>query len=259
MITTDDGAQIHAEVSGSETLPTVMFSNSLACSLAMWDDQMPAFADRYRIIRYDDRGHGKSSVPKGPYTIDRLGRDVLAVLDGLGIETVNWVGLSKGGMLGMWLGVHAPERLEKLVLADTAPFMGPASMWQERAAIAREKGMAALAEGTLQRWFTPGFHASHPERIERVRNLILTTDPEGFAGSCEAIRDMDQRADIARIPVPTLVVVGSDDGGTTPAIARDIAAAIPGAKLAELADASHLSNIEQAEAFNAAVLAFLAA
>ncbi len=257
MITTDDGVRIHVETSGDESLPVVMFSNSLALSLAMWDAQMPAFGERFRIVRYDDRGHGKSDAPKGPYTIDRLGRDVLCVIDGLGLDRVNWIGLSKGGMLGMWLGSNAPERLEKLVLADTSPHMPPAELWAGRAKTAREKGLGVLAQATLERWFTPSFFETHPEEIERIRRLILATPPEGYASSCEALGAMDQRDDLAGITTPTLAVVGADDPGTTPAVVKGIADAIPGATLAVLPQASHLCNIEQPGLFNRAVLDFL--
>ncbi|PLX37165.1 MAG: 3-oxoadipate enol-lactonase [Hyphomicrobiales bacterium] len=259
MITTDDGTELYAELSGADDLPVVMFSNSLGTSLELWDDQMAAFSGRFRILRYDDRGHGRSSAPAGPYTLDRLGRDVIAVLDGLGIDKVDWVGLSKGGMLGMWLATNAPERVGKLVLADTSAHMPTPEMWAERAETAREKGLAAMAPATLERWFTEPFRAANPDVIERIRAIILATSVEGYAGSCEAIGGMDQRETIRAITAPTLVVVGEQDPGTPVSHAEAIVAAIPGARLAVLADAAHLSNVEQAAAFNETVLSFLTA
>ncbi len=252
----NEGATIHYRIDGPADAPTLMFSNSLGTALAMWDGQVDDLAGRYRILRYDSRGHGRSSAPAGSYTIDMLGRDALAVMDAAGADTVHYCGLSKGGMVGMWLGVNAADRLERLVLADTAPHMAPKDIWDERAAAARGEGMTALVDATIERWFTEGFRATRPEVIEKIRGLILSTPGAGYAGCCEAIRDMDQRAAIRAIAVPTLVVVGEKDPATPPEAAAQIHDSIAGSELVVIPDAAHLSNIEQQGAFSAAIEKF---
>ncbi|MBB4301745.1 3-oxoadipate enol-lactonase [Rhodobium orientis] len=256
-IDTDDGTTLYYEWAGKEDGPVLVLSNSLGASLGMWDDQVAAFGERFHLLRYDDRGHGKSAAPEGPYSLDRLGKDVVALLDALGLDKVSWCGLSKGGMLGMWLGSKHPERIDKLVLADTAAYMPPPELWNERAATARDKGLQAMAPAILERWFTAAFREASPEAVEKVREMIVATPGEGYAATCEALRDMDQRTAIRSIEAPTLVVVGADDPATPPDQARAIHQAIPGARLAILDNAAHLSNIEQANIFNEVVLGFL--
>jgi len=258
-IVTDDGTKLHYEWSGPEGLPVLVLSNSLGTSLGMWDDQIAAFTEAFRVLRYDDRGHGKSDVPAGPYAFDRLGRDVVALFDALGLDRVSWCGLSKGGMLGMWLASNHPDRLNRVVLSNTSAHMPPPEMWDERARTAREKGLEAMAPAVLERWFTPAFHAAAPDRVDKVRQMLVTTPREGYAGSCEALRDMDQRAAIRAIALPTLVIAGASDPATPPDFAEAIHASIDGSKLVVIPDAAHLSNIEQTDAFNHAVLSFLTA
>ncbi len=256
-ITSDDGTGIHYEWSGEDGRPVLVLSNSLGSHLGMWDDQIAEFSRHFRVLRYDDRGHGRSDTPAGPYTLDRLGQDVVALLDRLDLVKISWCGLSKGGMLGMWLATRHGARLDRLVLADTAPHMPPPEMWNERARAAREDGMAAMAPTVIERWFTEGFRQRSPERVARIHDMLATTPGEGYAGSCEAIRDMDQRETIKAIAVPTLVVVGEQDPATPPDYARSIDDAIAGSRLVVIPDAAHLSNVEQTERFNEAVLAFL--
>ncbi|HEY6098624.1 MAG TPA: 3-oxoadipate enol-lactonase, partial [Anaeromyxobacter sp.] len=211
---------------------------------------------RFRVLRYDPRGHGASSVPARPWDVGALGRDVLGLLDALGIGEASFCGLSLGGMVGMWLGVNAPRRLRRLVLANTAAWLGPPERWDARIATVEAGGMAAVAEGVLSRWFTPAFRAARPDEVERLRGILVATPPRGYAAASAAIRDMDQRSAVAGIRAPTLVVAGASDEATPPADARFLAERIAGARLVEL-EAAHLSNVEAAAPFTRAVAGFL--
>jgi 3-oxoadipate enol-lactonase len=255
-VVVDDGARIAIRIDGPVHAPPLLLSNSLGTTFRMWDAQMEALRSAFRVIRYDSRGHGQSDAPAGDYSIARLAADAVAVLDSLHIETTAFVGLSKGGMVGQWLGAHAPQRLTRLVLANTAAWMGPAQGWQARIDAVTEQGMAAVTDAVLERWFTPGFRERAPVAVAPVRDMLLATQPRGYAGCCAAIRDMDQRESLAAITTPTLVIGGLQDPATPPAKAEEIAAGVPGAHLVML-DAAHLSNIEQPEAFTAALLDFL--
>jgi len=255
-VVVDDGRRIAVRIDGDVGRPPLLLSNSLGTTFRMWDAQMPTLRGAFRVIRYDSRGHGQSDAPAGDYTIGRLADDALAVLDSLHIETAAFVGLSKGGMVGQWLGAHAPHRLTRLVLANTAASMGPAQAWQTRLETVMREGMGAITQAVLERWFTPGFRDAAPGAIAPVRDMLLATAPQGYAGCCAAIRDMDQRPTLHAISVPTLVIGGLQDPATPPAKAEEIAANVPGARLTML-DAAHLSNIEQPQAFTAALLDFL--
>jgi 3-oxoadipate enol-lactonase len=250
-----DGCPIHVEVTGPERAPVLMLSNSLGTNLHMWDTQEEEFAKNFRLVRYDSRGHGQSGVPPGPYSIERLGRDAIAVMDGLGVNKVNWCGLSKGGMVGMWLGANAPERIDRLILSNTACYMPAADVWNQRIATARRDGMGPLTEGTMERWFTKGFREREPDKVAPVRKMFLATKPEGYAACCEAIREMDQRESIKRISAPTLVICGRHDPGTTVEAAEAIRSRISGAALTIL-DAAHISNIEQPDDYTETVVGF---
>jgi 3-oxoadipate enol-lactonase len=252
----DDGAAIAWTVRGPDAAPALLLSNSLGTCLEMWDAQIEAFAARCRVIRYDSRGHGRSDAPDGDYTMERLGRDALAVLDAAGADRAHVAGVSKGGMVAQWLGANAPERTGRLVLANTAAVMGPAQSWEDRIATVRAKGMTPIADAVAERWFTPEFRTRKPRRVETVRQMLLATAPAGYAGCCAAIRDMDQRGDIGRIRTPVLVIGGTRDPATPMDKTEEIARLIPGARLKAL-DAAHLSNIEQPEAFTRLVLDFL--
>ena len=251
------GAGIHCRFDGAADAPVLVLSNSLGTDLAMWDAQVPQLARRFRILRYDTRGHGATAVAPGPCAIDLLGRDVVGLLDALRIERAHFCGLSLGGMTGMWLGAHAPARLDRLVLANTAARIGSPETYDARIEKVRASGMGAVSQAVLQRWFTPGFAAEHPDRIADMRRMIERTPVEGYAACCMAIRDMDQRDAIAAIGAPTLVITGTHDLATPVADGRFLAERIKGSTCVEL-DAAHLSNIEAAPAFTATLLAFLA-
>ncbi|MDB5560296.1 MAG: 3-oxoadipate enol-lactonase [Enterovirga sp.] len=250
------GDAFHVRIDGPADGPALMFCNSLSSDLSMWDDQVPELSTRFRIIRYDGRGHGKSVASPGPYTMDQLGRDAVGILDALGVARAHWCGVSLGGMVGMWMLTHARERIGRAVLANTAAYMGPASLWDGRIAAAREGGMEALVDATITRWFPADFRERAPQTMERMRAMILGTPPEGFQACCFAIRDMDQREDIQSISNPTLVIIGSRDPATTPADGELIHERVPGSQKLVL-DAAHISNVEQAAAFTGALTRFL--
>ena len=253
-----DGRSLRVRVDGPEGAPWLVLSNSLGATLEMWEPQLDAFSRHYRVLRYDTRGHGQSSIPPRPWAIADLGRDVVAMLDALGIERASYCGLSMGGATGMWLATHARDRLERLVLCNTTPWLGPPEAMNARIEQVQAHGMEPLVDGILQRWFTPEFRALDAASVQRVRQMLLASPVEGYAGCCEALRDMDQRADLARITTPTLVIAGTHDPAPTPDAARQWAATMPQALFIEL-PAAHLSNIGAAAGFNAAVLDFLAA
>jgi 3-oxoadipate enol-lactonase len=248
----------NVEVEGPEGAPVLILSNSLGSNLHMWDPQMPELSRHFRVIRYDSRGHGKSAAPEGPYSLEQLGRDALAILDALGVQRANWMGLSKGGGVGQWLLIHAPDRIERAVLANTAAKFGSPDVWNERLRVVREHGLGGLVEGTIDRWFTRGFQESAPEAVAQIRESFLATPAAGWAACASALRDVDFREALRAVKNPVLVVAGKHDVGTPPAAGREIAEAIQGAQYVEL-DAAHLSNIEDAEAFNRAVVEFLTA
>jgi 3-oxoadipate enol-lactonase len=251
-----NGTRLHYRLDGPAGAPVLLLSNSLGTNLGMWGGQMAALTARYRVLRYDSRGHGRSAVPAGGYTIDQLGRDAVGLLDHLGFDRVAFCGLSKGGMVGMWLGVHAPERVSRLALTNTAPHMPPPDLWDTRIRTVSEQGMTSITEGVVSRWFTQGFQERAPAEVEPIRQMLLSTDPVGYCGCCHAIRDMDQRGDLSRIKAPTLVIGGTVDPSTPPHHSEEIARGIAGSKLVML-EAAHLSNIEQRAGYTAALLAFL--
>jgi len=235
----------------------LVFSNSLGTDFSMWDPQMPELQPRSRILRYDTRGHGQSSVTPGDYTIDQLGRDVISLLDALRLDRVNFCGLSMGGMIGMWLGIYAPGRVHRLVLCNTAALIGTKEIWNARIATTRkDNGMKSVAAAVIERWFTPEFRASSPEKVARAQQMLENSPPYGYAACCAAIRDMDQRESVAQIKTPTLVIYGAKDPVTPAADAHFLAGQIRGAAEVEL-DAAHLSNVEQSAAFTDAVSNFL--
>ena len=253
---TIEGCRLQYRLEGPAKAQVLLLSNSLGTDMGLWEAQVAAFTARFRVLRYDSRGHGGSDAPPGPYTIDRLGRDALGLLDALGIDRAHVCGVSKGGMVGMWLGRQAVDRVRRLVLCNTSARMEPASAWDDRIRAVQAGGMAAVVDAVLARWFTPAFRESRPDAVEPVRRMLLATPPEGYAACCAAIRDMDQRETIRGIRAPALVVVGEHDPATPPAHGRLIADRIAGARLVSL-PAAHLSNVEAAPAFNEAVLDFL--
>jgi 3-oxoadipate enol-lactonase len=243
-------------VEGADDAPAVLMSNSLGTNLQMWDDQAEALKTRFRVIRYDSRGHGDSVADEGPYSVEQLGRDALAILDALNISKAHYVGLSMGGMVGMWLLTNAPERIGRAVLANTGAHMGTPDVWNARIRTAKTDGMAALTASTMDRWFTREFQEGSPQAVERIAQMVRATPAEGYAACCAAIRDMDQRESIRGIVNPVLVIVGKSDPATPPTMGGLIADHIKGARLLAL-DAAHLSNIEASNAFNRALLSFL--
>jgi 3-oxoadipate enol-lactonase len=252
------GAKLAVRVDGPAVAPALLLSNSLSSELSMWDDQLPRWSRRWRVIRYDTRGHGDSVAEPGPYSIAHLAEDALCVLDHVGIAKAHFCGLSMGGMVGMWLLRHAGERIDRAVLANTSAHIGPRELWDNRIALARTGGIEATVEPTVQRWFPPAFHGFAPATIDRVRAMIRRTSMEGYAGCCAAIREMDQRASLGMVRNPTLVIIGTVDPATTPTAGRLIEQSIPGAIAVEL-EAAHISNIQQPEAFGAVVEVFLTA
>jgi 3-oxoadipate enol-lactonase len=252
-----NGARFNYRLDGPADASVVVFSNSLGTNLAMWDRQIPALAQTFRVLRYDMRGHGLSSVTAGQYTIEGLAQDVVGLLDALKIESAHFCGLSVGGALGQWLGTNAANRFKSLALSNTAARIGTAETWNTRIKTVREGGMAAIADAVISRWFTEGFIKKSPESVEATRQMLLHTPPDGYLATCAALREMDQRETVARVSVPTLVIAGAKDAVTTPADAGFLVERIHGAQYVEL-NAAHLSNIEDADAFTDALINFLA-
>jgi 3-oxoadipate enol-lactonase len=248
--------RLYYQIEGREDAPWLVLSNSLGTELAMWEPQMAALLERFRVLRHDTRGHGRSGVSPGPYSIEQLGQDVIALMDHAGIASAHFCGLSMGGMIGMWLGANRPERIRRLVLCNTAAKIGTPEIWNQRIDTVRREGMAAIAPAVLERWFTPGFRARAPEQVEPVRAMLLRTPPEGYIANCAAVRDMDQREGLSGIRAPTLVIAGTHDSSTPAADGRLVAQKIAGARYGEL-DAAHLSNIEQSTAFTETVAGFM--
>jgi 3-oxoadipate enol-lactonase len=248
--------RLHYRIDGEQGSPPLLMSNSLGTSLDMWEPQMAALTGRFRVVRYDSRGHGRSQATPGPYSIEQLARDALGLLDALSIPRAHFCGLSMGGAVGIWLGINAPDRIDRLVLANTAAKIGTAEMWNARIDAVRKGGTAAIVSGVLARWFTPQALAQPTPMIERVRATFEATSAEGYAASCAAVRDMDQRHALERIRAPTLVIAGTDDMATPPGDGRFAADHIEGARYVEL-PAAHLSNIQAAPAFTQALVQFL--
>ena len=236
--------------------PVVVLSNSLGTSVAMWEPQMPALTRRFRVLRYDSRGHGATAVTPGPYSIPQLARDVIGLLDALAIPRAHFCGLSMGGMVGMWLGANAPERIDRLVLCNTSAKIGSPEMWNARIDRVRSDGVASIADAVLERWFTPAFRQREPTSLARMRAMLIATPAEGYCAACAAVRDMDQWNALPTIRCPTLVITGAHDVATPAADGRRIAQSIPGATYVEL-DAAHISNVEAGAEFTSAVSVFL--
>jgi 3-oxoadipate enol-lactonase len=240
--------EVAYEIAGREDAHPLVLSDSLGSTTAMWDRQVPALADRLRVVRYDHRGHGRSPVPPEPYDLADLGADVLALLDRLELERVYWCGLSLGGMVGMWLATNAPERIDRLVLCCTAAKLGPPEMWADRAATVRAQGVDAIADAGIERWLTAGFREREPETTARVRAMLASTPAEGYAGCCGVIERMDLLDRLGEIRAPTLVVAAAQDPATPPEHGERIAASVPGARFELIEDCAHLAAVEQPEA-----------
>jgi 3-oxoadipate enol-lactonase/4-carboxymuconolactone decarboxylase len=246
--------EVHHRIEGPDDAPVVMFANSLGTTLEMWDDQAAALADRYRVLRFDMRGHGRSPAPPGPYTVDELTDDTLALLDRLGAQRVMFCGLSLGGAVGMTIAARAPERLERLVLCCTALEFGPASQWHERAATVRSEGMVAIAPAGLDRWFTPAAPAATRARFDA---MLRAQPADGYAACCEALAALDLRGRLTAARVPTLTIAGDDDPVTPPAKLEAIRGEIAGARDAVIPGARHLVNAEHPAFFTHVLAGFL--
>jgi 3-oxoadipate enol-lactonase len=256
IVQADDGCPLHVEIEGPAEAPVLMLCNSLGTDLQLWDDQMPVWSRHFRVVRYDRRGHGRSGVTPGPYTMQQFGRDALSIMDALGLARVHWCGLSMGGMVGQWLGAHAPERIDRLILANTTSYYDNKKSWDERIATVRAGGLAPVADALMKLWFTSEFRTREPETIARMTEMVIATPLQGYLACCEAVRDMDHRDILADIRAPTLVIAGRYDNGTPLPAAEFIRSRIPGAALT-LLDAAHISNVEQPALFTTDVLGFL--
>jgi 3-oxoadipate enol-lactonase len=240
-------------VTGPGDAPVLVLSSSLGATRAMWDAQVGALSDRFRVVAYDHRGHGESPVPAGPYAIEDVARDAVALLDRLGVERAHFAGLSLGGMVGMWLGAHAPERVDRLVLLCTSAKLGPPEMWADRAAQVRTGGTGTIAEAVVSRWVTEPYAAAHPDVVAGLRAMVASIPAEGYASCCAAIEHMDLEPVLDRITAPTLVVGGEQDPATPPEHQERIAAAIAGARLEILSPAAHVAAVERADAVSALI------
>lgn len=252
-----DGCEVAYRLDGRLDLPVLVLSNSIATDHRMWDGQVDTLAASFRVLRYDTRRHGQSGAPAGAYSLDRLGRDVLELIDHLGIDRVNFCGQSLGGFVGQWLGVHAPERIERLVLSNTSAYLGPAPQWD---ALIREvldgRDMSTMGDMFMGNWFPRSMFRDRADVVDRFRAMVVSTPPEGLAGCFGAVRDMDLRRVIRVIGAPTLVIGGIDDTVTLASHSEQIAATIPGARLA-LMPGVHMLNVERSDDFVGAVTDFL--
>jgi 3-oxoadipate enol-lactonase len=247
-----NGIRTYCEVTGDGDKPWVVLSHSLACGVEMWQPQIAALAERFRVLNYDVRGHGRSDAPAGEYSLGTLAEDVNALLAGLDIESAHFIGLSMGGMIGQTNVLAPHSRLKSLVLADTTGRWPDETqpMWRERIRSAQVDGMRPFADGALQRWFTPAFHAKRPEMLETVRGWIEATPVPGFIGCCHAIPKIDSLQRLKNVKMPCLIIVGADDPGTPPDMSRKLHDAFPGSELREIPEAAHLCNIERPDVFN---------
>lgn len=252
---------LNYQLEGPEGAPVLVLSNSLGTNLHMWDTQIPAFTAHFRVLRYDTRGHGDSLVTEGPYSIEQLGADVLALLDALNLDKVHFCGLSMGGLIGQWLGINAGERLQRLVVCNTAAKIGTPEIWNPRIEMVLRDGaaaMVALRDASIARWFTADFAQANPHQAKQITDMLAATSPQGYAANCAAVRDADFREQLAAIQVPTLVIAGTEDAVTPPAGSHFIQEHVQGAEYAEFY-AAHLSNVQAGAAFSDRVIQFLLA
>ena len=251
--------QINYEFSGRKDSPVVMLSHSLGSSLVMWDPQMKILETRFQVLRYDIRGHGKSEAPTGPYTLELLAKDAIALLDTLGMDQVHWLGLSMGGMIGQAVALNHPKRLKSLALCDTAAAIAAEAqpIWQERLDAVREKGVESQLEPTMERWFTPSFLKMNPPMLGVIRKQFVATPAQGYIGCIEAIRKLNYLDRLPEIKIPTLIMVGEDDPGTPVSASEAMHKKISNSKLVIIKSARHFSNVEQSEVFNTNLLSFL--
>ncbi|MBN8984846.1 MAG: 3-oxoadipate enol-lactonase [Rhizobiales bacterium] len=255
-INADDGCPLNVAMEGRDDGPTLILSNSLGCTMAMWEPQLGALAKQFRVVRYDRRGHGKSGVPAGPYSMERFGRDVLAILDALDIRKAHWCGLSMGGMVGQWLGANASDRFDRMILCNTSCYYPDPTNWDNRIKAVKDGGIASVADAVIGGWLTADFREREPAVTARMKAMLIASPQKGYIACCEALRTLDQRDLLPRISRPTLVIAGRHDAATPIAAGEYIRANIPGASMTIL-DAAHISNVEQSHAFTEAVIGFL--
>jgi 3-oxoadipate enol-lactonase len=256
-VATDDGIELMASVDGPDGAPALLCLNSLGTGRELWDAQVPAWSATRRVLRFDQRGHGTSSAPAPPYTIERLGRDAVEVLDAFGVQRAALCGLSLGGVVGLWVAVHHPERVERLVLACTAARVGTEQAWRDRADAALADGTEQLADLVLSRFFSDAFRSRDPRAVARCRSVLAETSDQGYAGACLALAEADLRQHVADVRSPTLLIAGAADVATPPEQMREQFADLPDARWVELEDAGHLANLEAPAAFTRAVQRFL--
>jgi 3-oxoadipate enol-lactonase len=252
-----NGIEINYEVSGKEGAPWLVLSHSLACTVRMWDPQVEAFQSKFRILNYDMRGHGATSAPQGPYTLDMLADDILGLVSFLKIKTAYYCGLSIGGMIGQTIAIRGGGPFTKMVLADTTHTQPPEALkqWEDRIGIAKSKGMAGLVDGTMERWFTEPYRRKNSPEFQKVRNLVLQTPVAGFVGCGQAIMKLNTTARLKDIKLPVLAITGEQDGAAPGT--KHIGENVPGAKYVGIPQAAHIANVEQPEAFNRALREFL--
>ncbi|MGI1795592.1 3-oxoadipate enol-lactonase [Acinetobacter variabilis] len=255
---TSNDAQINYQTFGDATKPAIVFSNSLGTKYSMWQPQIEHFQQDYYVICYDTRGHGASSAPQGPYSLEQLGQDVVNLLNHLNIAKAAFCGISMGGLTGQWLAIYKPERFSHVIVCNTAAKIGQEQAWQDRAALVREQGLAPIAATAASRWFTDPFIQSNPAVVAELSNDLGAGSPEGYANCCEALAKADVREQLSSIQIPVLIIAGQQDPVTTIADGQFMQQRIANSQLFEI-NASHISNIEQPEAFNQAVQTFLAA
>lgn len=255
---TSNDVQINYQTFGDSNKPALVFSNSLGTKYSMWQPQIEHFQQDYYIICYDTRGHGGSEAPQGPYSLEQLGQDVVNLLDHLDIAKAAFCGISMGGLTGQWLAIHKPERFSQVIVCNTAAKIGQEQAWQDRAALVREQGLAPIAATATLRWFTDPFIQSNPAVVAELSNDLGAGSPEGYANCCEALAKADVREQLSSIQIPVLIIAGQQDPVTTVADGQFMQQRIANSRLFEI-NASHISNIEQPEAFNQAVQTFLAA
>ena len=252
-----NGIAINYRFDGPEGAPVVMLSNSLGTNYTMWDKQIPALTENYRVLRYDTRGHGSTEVTPGAYTLDQLVEDAKGLLDALAIESVHFVGLSLGGIIAQQFAVKYPALLKSIALCDTSSLIGPMELWDGRIGTAESEGLEAMIGPTLERWLTKPFRDAHPGEVEKISAMFCNTDVAGFVGCSHAIRVTDNNPILVQISVPTIIIVGEDDGGTPVPMSEILHAGIPGSDLVVIQQAAHLSNVEQPEIFNETLLGFI--
>jgi 3-oxoadipate enol-lactonase len=247
-------SDVHYRMEGREGAPVLVLSHAMGASMAMWDPQATTLSRDFRLLRYDHRGHGASPVPAGPYTIAALGQDLLRLLNRLELERVSFCGLSLGGMVGLWVAANAPDRIDRPVVCCSAARMMRPQDYAARADQVRREGMPSVADAVIGRWFTPAFVARQPNTVASIKAVLLSTPVAGYAGSCEALAQMDLRDDLAKITAPTLVIAAAEDQATPPELSREIASGIVGAEIVVISDAAHLANVEQPTAITDQIL-----